>query len=293
MSSAAAPSSVSSSPAEGAAYEGLKALEVARRGFVAEVTLKGPGKGNALGPDFFAECPKVFRALDRDPEVRAVVVRGAGGELTFGLDLKAMIPELAPLVTGGDLFAKARTRLHELVGELQASFDAVEACRKPVIAAIAGRCIGGGVDLVSACDVRLAAANAVFSVREVKVAMVADLGSLQRLPRIVGHGHARELAFTGRDIDAARALRIGLVNDVYATEDELVAQAHALAASIAENPPLVVQGAKQVLNEIDRDDVARGERFVAVWNAAFLASKDLGEALSAFMERRPPHFRGE
>src|SRR5262249_30713106 len=151
----------------------------------AEVTLLGPGKGNALGPAFWAECPGVFRALDKDDAVRAVVVRGAGGNFSYGLDLKAMMPSLGPELTADGL-ARARTRLLGKVGELQASFDAIEACRKPVIAAITGWCIGGGVDLVAACDVRLASADAKFSVREVKVAMVADLGSLQRLPRIVG-----------------------------------------------------------------------------------------------------------
>jgi enoyl-CoA hydratase len=258
---------------------------------VAEVTLLGPGKGNALGPDFWAECPGVFRALDKNDAVRAVIVRGGGGAFTYGLDLKAMMPALGPDL-GGDALARARSRLLEKVAELQASFDAIEACRKPVIAAIAGWCIGGGVDLVAACDVRLASADAKFSVREVRVAMVADLGSLQRLPRIVGQGHARELALTGKDIDAARAARIGLVNDVYPSEDELLAAARAMACAIADNPPLVVQGVKQVMNYGDGKSVADGQRFVAVWNSAFLASNDLFEAVAAFAQRRPPKFTG-
>ena len=173
---------------------------------------------------------------------------------------------------------------------MQRGFDAVERCRKPVIAAIGGLCIGGGVDLIAACDVRIASRDARFSVREVKVAMVADMGSLQRLPRIIGHGHTRELAFTGKDIDAERALRIGLVNDVYDDEPKLLEAARKLAREIADNPAVVVQGIKQVLAFGEGRSVADGERFVALWNAAFLASTDLVEAISAFAERRPPKF---
>jgi enoyl-CoA hydratase len=129
-------------------------------------------------------------------------------------------------------------------------------------------------------------------VREVKVAMVADLGSLQRLPRIVGQGHARELAFTGKDIDADRALRIGLVNDVAATDDALLEAARAMAHEIGQNPPLVVQGVKAVMNDGDGRSVAEGLRHVALWNAAFLQSKDLAEAFTAFAEKRPPKYEG-
>jgi enoyl-CoA hydratase len=159
-----------------------------------------------------------------------------------------------------------------------------------VIAAVTGWCIGGGVDLIAACDVRIATRDARFSVREVKVAMVADLGSLQRLPRIIGEGHTRELALTGKNIDADRALRIGLVNDVYEDEPRLLEAARAMAKEIAENPSVVVQGVKQVMNASAGKTVEEGLKYVALWNAAFLQSQDLGEALAAFAERRPPKF---
>lgn len=266
-----------------------ESMRVERADGVAEVVLIGPGKGNAMGPAFFEELPSLFTALDRDPAVRAVIVRGDNGVFTYGLDLKAMAGLLMPHIGPGNLAAE-RSKLLDLIGDMQRGFDAVEKCRKPVIAAIAGACIGGGVDLVSACDVRLAARDAKLSVREVKVAIVADLGSLQRLPRIIGHGHTRELAFTGRDIDAERALRINLVNDVYDDEAKLLEAARKMAREIADNPSVVVQGIKQVLGFGESQRIADAERFVAVWNAAFLASNDLGEALQAFMERRPPKF---
>lgn len=258
---------------------------------VAEVVLVGPGKGNAMGPAFFRELPEVFDALDQDDAVRAVVVRGSGGNFSYGLDMRAMAPTIMELVAPNNL-AKERTKLLRLIREMQRGFDLVERCSKPVIGAIAGACIGAGVDLISACDVRLSTSDAKFSVREVKIAIVADMGSLQRLPRIIGHGATRELAFTGRDIGAERALRLGLVNDVFADEAALLDAARAMAREIAANPPLVVQGVKQVLAHDEERRVLDGERFVAVWNAAFLASNDLGEAMAAFMERRPAKFSG-
>ena len=266
-----------------------ESLRVERADGVAEVSLLGPGKGNAMGPAFFRELPELFHALDREDPIRAVVVRGDKGIFSYGLDLKAMGGVLMPHLAAGNLAAE-RSRLLDLITDLQRGFDAVERCRKPVIAAVAGPCIGGGVDLISACDVRIAARNAVFSVREAKVAIVADMGSLARLPRIIGHGHTRELAFTGKDIDAERALRIGLVNDVYDDEPTLLEAARKLALEIAANPAVVVQGVKQVLAFGEGASVAEANRFVAVWNAAFLASSDLGEAIQAFAERRPPKF---
>lgn len=270
----------------------LESFRVDKHDSIAEVSLCGPGKGNAMGPAFWRECPGVFEALDRDDDVRAVLVRAEGPHFTYGLDLPAMMGDLGPLL-GGEGAAATRTRLYDKILELQRAFNAVASCRKPVIAAVHGWCIGGGVDLITACDVRLCSADAKFSVREVRVAMVADLGSLQRLPAIVGEGHARELAFTGRDFPAEHALRIGLVNEVFESHEALLAGARALARSIADNPPLVVQGIKQVMDEAIAPQIARGLRHVAAWNAAFLPSGDLGEAMSAFLERRPPRFSGK
>jgi enoyl-CoA hydratase len=268
----------------------MQSLRVDKIESIAEVTLLGPGKGNAMGPDFWKEMPEVFKDLDRDPAVKVVIVRGNGGHFSYGLDLMAMAGTVGPHIAGQQL-AKERARLLELIGELQLAFNRVADCKKPVIAAVTGWCIGGGVDLIAACDVRLATRDARFSVREVKVAMVADLGSLQRLPRIIGEGHARELALTGRNIDAERALRIGLVNDVYEDEAKLLEAARAMAKEMAENPSVVVQGVKQVMNASAGKTAREGLEYVALWNAAFLQSEDLGEALAAFAERRPPKYK--
>lgn len=267
-------------------------MTVQRTGAVAQVTVTGPGKGNAMGPDFWRELPVVFAALDADPEVRAVVVAGSGRNFSYGLDLASMGAVMGPLVTGQAGLAAPRTVFLEHLRQMQRAISSVADCRKPVVAAVQGRCIGGGVDLISACDVRFASADASFSVREVKVGIVADLGSLQRLPAIIGDGHLRELALTGKDVDAARAERIGLVNELFPDAEAVLAAAHACAAEIAANPPLVVQGVKAVLEDERADRTARGLRYVGAWNSAFLASEDLGEAVTAVLAGREPLFRG-
>lgn len=272
-----------------------KSLRIEKQAGITEIILIGPGKGNAMGPDFWREMPILFSELDRDDKTRAVIIRGEnwrgeGGDFSYGLDLMAMAGDIG--VGAQNPSAAERTRFLDKVGLMQQACDRVAVCRKPVIAAINGWCIGGGLDLISACDIRIASADAKFSLREAKIAIVADIGSLQRLPAIIGQGHTRELAYTGKDIDAARALRIGLVNDVYETPEAMLEAARNLAAEIAANPPLVVQGAKQVMNYCADKSIADGLQYVAVWNSAFMHSLDLVEAITAFRERRKPEFKG-
>ena len=262
-------------------------FSVERAGDVATVTLTSP----TMPPAFFAECERRFTELGADDRLRAVVVRSTARAFSFGLDLAAAFGELGPLLTGGGL-ARQRTALRELILKLQRSFNAIAACPVPVIAAVHGRCIGGGVDLISACDLRVCSADATFSVREVKVAIVADLGSLQRLPAIIGPAHTRELAYTGKDIDAARAHAIGLVSQVAADREAAWAAADGLAREIASNPPLVVRGVKHVLEHDAGDRIARGLDYMATYNAAFLPSEDLGEALASFVQKRAPQYKG-
>lgn len=271
--------------------DSLVSMSVERKEHVAEVTLLGPGKGNAMGPDFWRELPLVFGSLDADPEVRAIVLTGSGTNFSYGLDLPAMMPQWADYLTGNAL-AGPRTEFLREIRQLQAAVNSIAGTAKPVIAAISGWCVGGGIDVVTAADIRLASADAQFSVREVKVAIVADLGTLQRLGNIVGEGHTRELAFTGKDIDAARAEKIGLVNEVYPDQDAVLQAAREMAAEIAANPPLVVQGVKDVLSVNTHAQVEAGQRYVSSWNAAFLPSKDLTEAVQAYLERREPRFAG-
>jgi len=250
-----------------------------------------------MGQDLWRDLPLAMAAVSDDDEVRAVVIAARGPHFSVGLDLK----EMGSMLTGGggdgaasgraSMAARARAGRQGVL-RLQDSVTAVARCPKPVIAAVHGYCIGGGVDLIAACDIRLASADALFSVREAKMAIVADLGSLQRLPAIISAGHLAELAFTGKDISAERAKEIGLVNDVVADADGVLKAARALAAEIAANSPIAVQGTKAVLAANEGRTVAEGLEYVATWNAGMLASDDLVEAVTAFMEKRPPKFTG-
>ncbi|MDT5356428.1 MAG: enoyl-CoA hydratase [Mycobacterium sp.] len=269
-----------------------ESVTVETKEHVAQVTLIGPGKGNAMGPAFWSELPEIFAALDADRDIRAIVITGSGRNFSYGLDLPAMGGTLAPVLAEGAL-AGPRTDFHAEVLRMQNTISAVADCRTPTIASVHGWCIGGGVDLISAVDIRYASADAKFSIREVKLAIVADVGSLARLPLILSDGHLRELALTGKDIDAARAEKIGLVNDVFADADAALQAAHATAAEIAANPPLTVRGVKDVLDQQRISAVSASLRYVAAWNSAFLPSKDLSEGISATFAKRPPQFAGE
>jgi enoyl-CoA hydratase len=267
--------------------------------FVATVWLDRPEARNAMGKDLWRDLPRAMAVVSEESSVRAVVVAAKGPHFSVGLDLKAMGSVLAG---GGEesgggggsaasMAARARAARTEVL-RLQDSITSVAACPKPVIAAVHGYCIGGGVDLIAACDIRLASADALFSVREAKMAIVADLGSLQRLPAVINAGHLAELAYTAKDISAERAKEIGLVNDVCGDADGVLKAARTLAAEIAANSPIAVQGTKAVLAANEGRTVAEGLDYVATWNAGMLASDDLTEAVAAFLEKRPPRFTG-
>jgi enoyl-CoA hydratase len=278
-------------------------LSIEQEESVATVWLDRPEARNAMGQELWRDLPRAMEAVGADTAVRAVVIAARGPHFSVGLDLK----EMGGVLTGGgdaetggqgsaggspaSMAARARAGRQGVL-RLQDSVTAVARCPKPVIAAVHGYCIGGGVDLIAACDIRLASADSVFSVREAKMAIVADLGSLQRLPAIISSGHLAELAFTGKDISAERAKEIGLVNDVAADAEGVLKAARDLAGEIAANSPIAVQGTKAVLVANEGRTVAEGLDYVATWNAGMLASDDLVEAVTAFTEKRPPKFTG-
>jgi enoyl-CoA hydratase len=262
-------------------------------GPVATLWLDRAEQRNALGSAFWRDLPLAAAAVADDPTVRVLVLAAKGPHFTVGLDLK----EFGGGFFGGGTESSTAThnaRAYSTIRTMQSSVTSLADLKIPVIAAVHGYCIGGGVDLISACDIRLASSDAVFSVREAKVAIVADLGTLQRLPRIVSAGHVAELAFTGKDIDAQRAAAIGLVNSVHGdSEGGVLNAAYELANEIAANSPLAVQGTKAVLSANDGRTVNEGLEFVARWNTMYLQSNDLREAMTAFIERRTPVFNGD
>jgi enoyl-CoA hydratase len=267
-----------------------KSLQVLRgEDAVAEVLLLGPGKGNTMGPDFWSELPRVFAELSADIAVRAIVLRTEGPHFSYGLDLVGMAPTIMPAMKPG---LAGQQAIRDMGREMQAAFGAAALSPKPVIAAINGWCIGGGLELIAACDIRLCSADAKFALREVKVGMVADLGGLQRLPYLIGEGHLRELALTGDEIDAERARSIGLVNQVLADSVALFAAAKTLAGKIAANPPQVVAGIKQVLNARTETAVNASLKEALALNTGLMQSEDFREAIAAFMEKRAPKYSG-
>ncbi|MGB7739143.1 MAG: crotonase/enoyl-CoA hydratase family protein [Steroidobacteraceae bacterium] len=271
-------------------------LAIERDGGIATLFLDRPEKLNALHRALWHSIPEAVAALDADPDVRVIVLAGKGKAFCAGIDLMDHAQGLGSggSLTGGEGSAVAKRRqLYDDIRAYQDTCSSFANTNKPVIAAVHGACIGAGMDLITACDIRLASVEATFSVRETRIAMVADVGSLQRLPRVIGDGAAREWIFTGGDYSAQRAREVQLINDVLPDPAALMARARELAAAIAANSPLAVQGSKHVLGFASRREVDANLDYVAVWNAAFLHSEDLGEAMQAFMQRRPPQFRGQ
>ncbi|MFP6584820.1 MAG: crotonase/enoyl-CoA hydratase family protein [Candidatus Hydrogenedentota bacterium] len=265
-------------------------IRLDRVGHVAEVVLDNPAKLNAMAPIFFEEIKRVFEEIDEDPEIRCAILWAEGRHFTAGLDLFASTSLLSP--PSEEAPATKNYEFYKHVLHLQDCISAAEKCRKPVIAAVHGHCIGGGVDLTTACDFRLCTKEATFSIHETKIAIVADVGTLQRITNVVSKGIAREMAFTGCKLPSDRALSSGLVNDVFDDKDAMLARARELAAEIASFSPLAVQGTKEVLNYSDDHNLRDGLEFIALWNSGFLKSNDVKEAVTAFMEKREPTFTG-
>lgn len=255
---------------------------------VAHIELCRPEKLNSLTLDFFRELRDVCQALERRPEVRALVISSTGKHFTAGLDLMAL-GSLA-----GDLMSGERSRaayaLRGCVRELQDSISAVEKLRVPVLIAVHGGCVGGGVDLATACDLRYCTADAFFCVQETNVGIVADLGTLQRLPRLIPDGVARELCYTGRRLPAERALAAGLVSAVYPDHKTLLAEVMATAREIASKSPLVVSGVKEMLNYGRDHGVRDGLEYIAAWQSGMLSAQDVMEQASARGQQRPPSY---
>jgi enoyl-CoA hydratase len=269
-------------------------LTLEAAGPVATLWLDRPDARNAMGSALWRDLPRAAQAVANDDSIRVLILAAKGTSFTVGLDLKEMGGTIAGDGSAPASKAAASKRFMKDVARMQQAITCMSDLAVPVIAAVHGYCIGGGVDLITACDIRLASAEATFSVREAKIAIVADLGTLQRLPRIIGAGHVAELALTGKDISAERAAQIGLVNHVCGeTADDVYRAAQELAAEIAANSPLSVQGTKAVLAANDGKTIAEGLDYVARWNAMYIQSNDLREAMMAFLERRPPVFNGD
>ena len=263
-------------------------LEIELDGHVATLWLNRPDKRNAMSEDIWLDIPRAMAELDANDEVRAIVVAGRGPAFSVGIDVNL----LATLSPGGESQAAANMDLYNKVKALQATANSLANSPKPIIAAIHGYCLGGAIDLVTGADIRLASEDAIFSIRETKMGLVADTGTLQRLPAIVGAGTVAEMAYTGADYGAAWAKGKGLVNEIYPDVGLLHEAAWAMAGEIASNSPLVVQGIKKVFAATEGMRVDQALDYAAQWNASFLISNDLMESINAYMEKRDPDYTG-
>lgn len=259
---------------------------------VAWVYLNRIDKNNAMNPPAWKESIPIFADLDQDRDIRAVIIAGRGKCFSAGIDLVSMAPTL-PELLNKDQRGGTKWSFLPRIYDLQNTMTCIEKCRKPVIAAIHGFCIGAGLDMATACDIRLASADAIFSLREAAVAFVADVGVLQRLPNIVGQGIARELAYTAKNITAQRAREMLLVNEIFPDHDALMQGAERMALDIAENSPLAVQASKDVLNYCIGKSVDDGLKYVASISNNIIPSADLMEAFAAFAQKRKPVFAGQ
>ena len=258
----------------------FETLAVSLENNIATVRLNRPDKANAMNLAMWHDIRNAFRWIDDTPEARVAILEGEGKTFTSGIDLTMMTGLGAQIENDCD--GRMRESLRRVILDLQDTLSSLERCRKPVLAAIHGACIGGGIDLICCADMRYCSSDAYFSIKEIDVGMVADVGTLQRLPKLIGsQGLVRELADTGRRVEAAEARDIGLVNRVFDSREALGVGVREIAATIASKSPLSIRGTKEQLNYARDHSVADGLNYIATWNAAMLMSEDLTKAMMA------------
>jgi enoyl-CoA hydratase len=255
---------------------------------IAQVTFNRPEKANALHMDAWTEMRTIFETLSQADEVRVIILAGEGKHFCAGIDLELLmsIGSVQDIACPG----KRGEKLRGIILTLQQTITAIEKCSKPVLAAIHNGCIGGGVDIATACDMRYCTEDAYFTVKEIDLGMVADLGTLQRLPKIISPGMAAEMAYTGRKVFGPEARNIGLVNHCYDSKQALMEGVMQIASTIASKSPISIRGTKDVLHYAREHSVDDALNYMSTWNAAMLLSADLTEAFKATMEKRPPKF---
>lgn len=257
-------------------------------GGIAHLRFSRPEAFNSMNREFWQEFPEAIRALDETGDVRALVISSSGKHFCSGMDLSVFTSGANEKSEIQGAHARGATRNHIL--ELQETFNCLERARMPVLAAIQGGCVGGGVDLIAACDARYATQDAFFCIQEVNIGITADVGTLQRLPHLIPSGMVRELAYTGRRLAADRALEIGLVNQLWPTPESLLEGVMEVASEIASKSPLAVWGSKEMLLHARDHTVAEGLEHIATWNAGMMQASEMAEAFRAKAEKRDPVF---
>jgi enoyl-CoA hydratase/carnithine racemase len=264
-------------------------LSIDIKDHIATISLQNAQKANALNRDFWKNFPLEIQKLDENHEVRVIILAGEGKNFCAGIDLE-MLTDLQKIIQDKGEQGRIREKLRRWILDLQEIPSVLSACRKPVIAQIQGACIGAGVDIITACDMRYCSADAYFSVKEIDLGIVADVGTLQRLPKIVPEGIAREWAYTGKKFGADIASKYNLVNEVFENVELLQTKVQEIAQIIAQKSPLTIRGTKEILNYAQDHSIQDGLNYVATWNAGMLPSADLLESAMAMMQKRTPKY---
>ena len=266
-------------------------FELSKNGHIANLILNRPDEFNTMTRKFWVELPKVLEEINRDSEIRAVIMSSTGKHFCAGMDLAAFSNgvENIPEDKKPD-HARVGEALYRSAKELQGYISTLEEIRAPVIAAVQGACVGGALDLITACDIRLASQDAFFCIQEINIGMAADVGTLQRLPRIIPDSKMRELAYTGRRMLSNEARESGLVSDVYKTQKEMLDAANEMANEIATKSPVAIYGLKAVMNYSRDHSIKDSLDFNALWSGAMLSGKDMTEAMTANIEKRDANF---
>jgi enoyl-CoA hydratase len=256
---------------------------------IAHLQFNRPERLNTMDTGFWKQFPAMLDDIATRDDIRALVISSTGKHFSAGMDLSVFTNPDVIRMSGEP--ARVGEKLRRLVLELQDCFNRLEKLRFPVLVAIQGGCIGGALDLCAACDMRFCTADAFFSIRETRLGMTADLGTLQRLPHLVPQGLLRELAYTGRDMDSSEAFRIGLVNRVFERQDSMLAAVLDMAREIAGHSPLAITGTKQMINYSRDHSLSDSLDMMATWQAGMFRPEDLMRGLQAHMSKQAPTYR--
>lgn len=262
-------------------------LEVKQEGHIAHVVLNRPEAMNSMIPEFWTELPAAIREIDDNADARVIVISSTGKHFSAGMDLSVFLNMKEDFK--GDPSRRAE-RMRRMVMLLQDSFTAIEQARIPVIGAVQGGAIGGAVDLLSACDMRYCTQDAFFTIKETQLGMTADVGTLQRLPKLIPIGIVKELAYTGRNFGAAEAQQLGFVNQVFDDQDAMLEAVMKIAQQIALNSPLAVSGTKTMINYAVEHTVAESLTYMATWQAGMFQMEDVFKAMEAQKTKTLPDY---
>ena len=269
---------------------GYTCFEISETEGVAHVVLSRADQLNTMIPEFWSELPEIVDELSDSGRVRAIVLSSTGKHFSAGMDLSVFSGNTNLGSGDSSEVGRQRVNLRKNVLHLQRAFSSLEEARMPVLAAIQGGAVGGAVDLVTAADGRYATEDAWFCIQEINIGMTADVGTLQRLPKLIPDGVVRELAYTGRRMPADRAKEVGLVNDVYPNQELMLSAVHEIAAEIASKSPLAIHGTKESILYARDHSVAESLEFIALWQTGMFQPADMMEAFAAQSEKRPPAF---